>query len=91
MKLEEAYKILNIPQSSSPEEAKKKYRELAKQNSVYLEGFKSISNTETHRIHPSYLQHVTASGRLSCVRPSLHTTPRDNKIRNMIIPIGLRQ
>ena len=31
MKLEEAYKILNIPQSSTPEEAKKKYRELAKQ------------------------------------------------------------
>lgn len=62
------------------------YRELAKQNSVYLEGFKKISDPVSHRVFPSYLQHVTATGRLSCKNPSLHTTPRDNKIRNMIIP-----
>ena len=62
------------------------YRELAKQNSVYLKGFKDISNPNTHRVYPSYLQHVTATSRCSCVSPSLHTTPRDNKIRNMIIP-----
>ena len=62
------------------------YRELAKQNSVYLKGFKEISNPVTHRVYPSYLQHITATSRCSCVSPSLHTTPRDNKIRNMIIP-----
>jgi uracil-DNA glycosylase family 4 len=62
------------------------YRELQKQNSNYLEGFKKLSDINTHRVHPSYLQHVTATSRLSCKNPSLHTTPKDNKIRNMIIP-----
>ena len=31
MNLKEAYKILEIPQTATPEEAKKKYRELAKE------------------------------------------------------------
>lgn len=58
------------------------YRFLSKQNSTYLEGYKNISD-EKSRIYPDYSQISTASGRLSSF---IHTVPRDNKIRNMIVP-----
>jgi uracil-DNA glycosylase family 4 len=59
------------------------YRGLAKQNSTYLLGFKEKADPFTERIYPSYSQISTASGRLSSY---IHTVPKDNKIRNMIIP-----
>ena len=57
------------------------YRGLAKETSTYLVGFKEKSDPTTHRIYPDYMQ-LTATGRSSCF---LHTVPRDNKIRNMLI------
>lgn len=62
------------------------YRKLAKQSSTYITGFKKHVSSETHKVHPSYLQFSTATGRLSCVAPPIQTIPRDNRIRNMIIP-----
>lgn len=61
------------------------YRSVNKQTSTYLEGFKKFRD-ENDRIHTHYLQTTTASGRLSATDPSLHTVPRDNRIRNMVIP-----
>ena len=58
------------------------YRGLAKETSTYLVGFKEKSDPSTHRVYPDYMQ-LTATGRSSCF---LHTVPKDNKIRNMIIP-----
>jgi DNA polymerase-1 len=62
------------------------YRKLNKQNSTYITGFKKFMDESTHRVHASYLQHSTATGRLSCINPPVQTIPKDNKIRNMIIP-----
>jgi DNA polymerase-1 len=62
------------------------YRKLNKQNSTYITGFKKFMDEKTHRVYASYLQHSTATGRLSCINPPIQTIPRDNKIRNMIIP-----
>jgi uracil-DNA glycosylase family 4 len=61
------------------------YRGIAKETSTYLDGFKKLVD-ENGRIHPSYMQITTASGRLSAVNPNLQNVPRDNRIRNMIIP-----
>jgi len=61
------------------------YRTVYKQTSTYLEGFKKFIDDED-RIHTSYTQITTASGRLSASDPSLHTVPRDNRVRNMVIP-----
>jgi len=61
------------------------YRLLRKQTTTYLEGFKKLIHPLTQRIHPQYLQHTTATGRLSCANPNLQNVPRDNKIRNMIV------
>lgn len=62
------------------------YRGLQKQTNTYFEGFKNFLDLETGRIYPEYLQFSTATGRLSAVEPALHTVPRDNRIRRMIIP-----
>lgn len=61
------------------------YRKIQKQTSTYIDGFRKYINDETWRAHPSYLQHSTASGRLSVVNPPIQTIPRDNRIRNMVI------
>lgn len=62
------------------------YRKLEKENSTYLEGFKNHIDPVTHRIHSSFLQHATATGRLASSSPNTQNIPRDNRIRNMIIP-----
>jgi len=43
------------------------YRKLEKENSTYLDGFKNHVDPVTGRIHTSFLQHATATGRLSCI------------------------
>lgn len=61
-------------------------RKLNKQTSTYFEGFLEVMDPNTFRVHSSYLQHSTATGRLSCISPPLQTVPRDNRVRNMVIP-----
>jgi len=43
------------------------YRKLYKENSTYIDGFKKFMQEDTWRVHPNYLQHSTATGRLSCI------------------------
>lgn len=60
------------------------YRNHAKQNSTYIDGFKELMD-DFNKIHPSFMQATTATGRLSGNSPNLQNIPRDNTIRNMII------
>lgn len=62
------------------------YRRLEKENSTYLEGFKNHIDSTTGRVHTSFLQHSTATGRISSSSPNTQNIPKDNRIRNMVIP-----
>lgn len=61
------------------------YRAIQKQSSTYLVGFKDLAD-ENARIYPEYNQIGTATGRISATNPNLQNVPRNNRIRNMIIP-----
>lgn len=61
------------------------YRKVGKLNSTYVIGMaKQIA--PDGRIHTSYLQHGTVTGRLSSSRPNLQNIPRDSIIKNIFIP-----
>ncbi len=51
------------------------YRNLAKLKSTYVDGLAAAVNPETGRIHTSYNQTVTATGRLSSSNPNLQNIP----------------
>lgn len=52
-----------------------KYRELFKLKSTYLEGLKQSVNPFTGRIHTSFSQTATATGRLASSEPNLQNIP----------------
>jgi len=51
------------------------YRELTKLNSTYVEGLLKLVDQETRRIHTSFRQTGSATGRLSSVEPNLQNIP----------------
>ncbi len=51
------------------------YRTLSKLRSTYLDALINMADPETHRIHTSYNQTVTATGRLSSSEPNLQNIP----------------
>jgi len=51
------------------------YRKLAKLNSTYVEGLIPYINKKTARIHSSFQQTVTATGRISSSDPNLQNIP----------------
>jgi DNA polymerase-1 len=66
------------------------YRTLKKLLSTYIKALPKQINTTTHRIHPTFNQAATATGRLSCQDPNLQNIPikttEGKEIRNGFKP-----
>ena len=66
------------------------YRSIAKLKSTYVDALPVLVNKETGRIHTSYNQAVTATGRLSSSNPNLQNIPvrtiEGRRIRQAFIP-----
>ena len=60
------------------------YRGLSKLKSTYTDGLLKQANPETHRVHTSYHQALTATGRLSSTDPNLQNIPIREKIGRQI-------
>ena len=67
-----------------------RYRNLAKLQSTYVKKLKTLIDPATGRVHTSFNQTVTATGRLSSSNPNLQNIPirteEGNRIRQAFIP-----
>ena len=68
-----------------------RHRTLAKLKSTYTDALADLVHTGTHRIHTSYNQTVTATGRLSSSDPNLQNIPirtdEGRQIRRAFVPM----
>ena len=66
------------------------HRSVAKLKSTYVDALSELINPETGRVHTSYNQTVTATGRLSSSNPNLQNIPirteEGRKVRQAFIP-----
>ncbi len=66
------------------------YRQLVKLKSTYAEGLLNVINSNTGKIHSSFNQTVTATGRISSTEPNLQNIPikleMGRKIRKVFVP-----
>lgn len=51
------------------------YRQMVKLNSTYVEGLKNVISDKTGRVHSSFNQTITATGRISSTEPNLQNIP----------------
>lgn len=68
------------------------YRKLAKLKSTYIDALPQLVDPKTQRVHTSFNQVVTATGRLSSANPNLQNipvrTPEGREIRRAFVPQG---
>ncbi|HWJ02479.1 MAG TPA: DNA polymerase, partial [Verrucomicrobiae bacterium] len=66
------------------------YRQYSKLNSTYVEGLKNLQDLETRKVHTSFNQTITATGRLSSTEPNLQNIPirleLGRQIRKAFVP-----
>jgi len=66
------------------------YRQLVKIKTTYIDGLKNLVDSETKRVHTSFNQTVTATGRLSSTEPNLQNIPirleEGRRLRKAFIP-----
>jgi DNA polymerase-1 len=66
------------------------YRQLVKLESTYVEGLLKVVRPETGRVHTSFNQALTATGRLSSAEPNLQNIPirmeEGRRLRQVFIP-----
>ena len=66
------------------------YRQLTKLNSTYVDGILKLVNPETHKVHTTFNQTITATGRLSSTEPNLQNIPvkteEGKRIRKAFVP-----
>ncbi|MEW9123033.1 MAG: DNA polymerase, partial [Thermotaleaceae bacterium] len=66
------------------------YRQYVKLKSTYVDGLTDVINEETKKIHSSFNQTVTATGRISSTEPNLQNIPvrleMGREIRKVFIP-----
>ena len=66
------------------------YRQLQKLQSTYIDALPKEVNSTTGRVHTTYMQAVTATGRLSSNNPNLQNIPirteRGQQIRKAFVP-----
>lgn len=60
------------------------YRQNTKLKSTYITGLKSQINSKTGRVHSSFNQTVTATGRISSTEPNLQNIPVRSELGRMI-------
>jgi DNA polymerase I len=75
--------VINYPKADVPK-LLLSYRETTKMLSTFIEGLAYFIDTNG-RVHSTYKQHGTVTGRLSSSEPNLQNIPRDSTIRGIFI------